>query len=199
MLEFPLVLANLWWLECSSNYALWCNRVKTSSDLANGNQISHTCSTVLRIPMSMASCGCHSSLGFVFECLMRNICYKILLFSLCEKCMMSNNKLWNVNGTIIPVTRWMSALELPPMRRRPWVITLSSSPVMILAKPARNYALELEEKISTGSQKYKMCFNYKPCFWAAQEHGIFGQQFDPLVFVNFSKFTTKRVKMTVKE
>ena len=29
--------------------------------------------------------------------------------------------------------------------------------------------------------------------------GVFGQQFDPLVFENFSKFTTKRAKMTVKE
>ena len=29
--------------------------------------------------------------------------------------------------------------------------------------------------------------------------GVFGQQLDPLVFENFSKFTTKRAKMTVKE
>ena len=29
--------------------------------------------------------------------------------------------------------------------------------------------------------------------------GVFGQKFDPLVFENFSKFTTKRAKMTVKE
>ena len=29
--------------------------------------------------------------------------------------------------------------------------------------------------------------------------GVFGQQFDPLVFENFSKLTTKRAKMTVKE
>ena len=29
--------------------------------------------------------------------------------------------------------------------------------------------------------------------------GVFGQQFDPLMFENFSNFTTKRAKMTVKE
>ena len=29
--------------------------------------------------------------------------------------------------------------------------------------------------------------------------GVFGQQFDPLVFEKLSKFTTKRAKMTVKE
>ena len=29
--------------------------------------------------------------------------------------------------------------------------------------------------------------------------GVFDQLFDPLVFENFSKFTTKRAKMTVKE
>ena len=29
--------------------------------------------------------------------------------------------------------------------------------------------------------------------------GVFGQHFDPLVFENFSMFTTKRAKMIVKE
>ena len=29
--------------------------------------------------------------------------------------------------------------------------------------------------------------------------GVFGKQFDPLVFGRFSKFATKRAKMTVKE
>ena len=29
--------------------------------------------------------------------------------------------------------------------------------------------------------------------------GVFGQQFDQIVFENFSKLTTKRAKMTVKE
>ena len=29
--------------------------------------------------------------------------------------------------------------------------------------------------------------------------GVFDQQFDPLVFENFSKFANKRAKMTVKE
>ena len=29
--------------------------------------------------------------------------------------------------------------------------------------------------------------------------GVFGQQFDPLVSESFSKFMTKRAKMTVKE
>ena len=41
--------------------------------------------------------------------------------------------------------------------------------------------------------------NITPNGQAIQGRGVFDQQFDPLVFENFSKFATKSAKMTVKE